>query len=131
MRRIFRVNRFVSSVLSASTGWFAEGARFWIRPQDPKHAGDPPFSKDRVGLCEICWSAPSRAAVDALAQELGDHGFDILHAPADYPYAPGYYAVFFADPDGMKLELVHNPWGYWKKAQIEGRDDRPRYQDGK
>jgi catechol 2,3-dioxygenase-like lactoylglutathione lyase family enzyme len=22
---------------------------------------------------------------------------------------PGYYAVFFADPDGIKLELVHIP----------------------
>ena len=26
---------------------------------------------------------------------------------AEYPYAPGYYAVFFTDPDGIKLELVH------------------------
>ena len=24
-------------------------------------------------------------------------------------YAPGYYAVFFFDPDGMKLEIVHVP----------------------
>jgi catechol 2,3-dioxygenase-like lactoylglutathione lyase family enzyme len=92
-----------------STGWFAENARFWIRPQDPKHAGDPPFSKDRVGLCEICWSAPSRAAVDALAQALPEHGFRILDAPAEYPYVPGYYAVFFADPDGIKLEYAHAP----------------------
>jgi hypothetical protein len=22
---------------------------------------------------------------------------------------PGYYAVFFYDPDGMKLEIVHIP----------------------
>jgi hypothetical protein len=27
----------------------------------------------------------------------------------EYDYEPGYYAVFFADPDGMKLELVHVP----------------------
>ena len=27
---------------------------------------------------------------------------------ADYPqYWPVYYAVFFADPDGLKLEFVH------------------------
>ena len=33
-----------------------------------------------------------------------------LDPPAEYPlYAPGYYAVFFADPDGLKLEFVHMP----------------------
>ena len=42
-----------------------------------------------------------------------------------------YYAVFFADPDGMKLELVHYPWGYWRKVQTEGRDPRPRYESKK
>jgi len=37
-------------------------------------------------------------------------GIAILDAPAEYPeYAPGYYAVFFADPDGLKLEFVHTP----------------------
>jgi phosphatidylethanolamine-binding protein (PEBP) family uncharacterized protein len=30
--------------------------------------------------------------------------------PADYPdYGTGYYALFFADPDGLKLEFVHWP----------------------
>jgi hypothetical protein len=37
-------------------------------------------------------------------------GAEILDAPAEYPqYAPGYYAVFFADPDGLKLEVVYEP----------------------
>ena len=41
---------------------------------------------------------------------LRDFGADVLDAPAEYPhYAPGYYAVFFADPDGLKLEFVHMP----------------------
>lgn len=30
-------------------------------------------------------------------------------APQEYDYTPGYYAVFFADPDGMKLEVVYEP----------------------
>ena len=29
--------------------------------------------------------------------------------PREYDYMPGYYAVFFYDPDGIKLELVHAP----------------------
>ena len=46
----------------------------------------------------------------------------VLDAPAEYPhYGENYYAVFFADPDGMKLELVHYPWGYWRKVQTEGQ----------
>jgi catechol 2,3-dioxygenase-like lactoylglutathione lyase family enzyme len=95
----------VDSDSKPSSGWLAEDARFWIRQQDPKYASDPPFSKDRVGLCEICFSAPSRAAVDALAGALADHGFTILDAPKEY--SPAYDAVFFADPDGIKLEYAH------------------------
>jgi catechol 2,3-dioxygenase-like lactoylglutathione lyase family enzyme len=34
----------------------------------------------------------------------------ILDPPTEYPaYGAGYYAVFFADPDGLKLEFVHYP----------------------
>jgi hypothetical protein len=33
-----------------------------------------------------------------------------LDPPAEYPQdAPGYYAVFFRDPDGLKLEYVFTP----------------------
>ena len=32
----------------------------------------------------------------------------IVDPPADYPsYGEGYYAVFFEDPDGMKLEGMY------------------------
>jgi hypothetical protein len=27
--------------------------------------------------------------------------------PAEYGYEPGYYAVFFVDPDDFELEFVH------------------------
>jgi len=34
----------------------------------------------------------------------------ILDAPAQYPdYAQDYFALFFADPDGIKLEYVYSP----------------------
>jgi len=91
-----------------SSGWSSAQCRFWIRPEDPQYAGDR-FSKDRVGLCEVAFAAPTRAAVDELARALGEHGFAILHPPAEYPYSPGYYAVFFTDPDGIKLEYAYAP----------------------
>ncbi|MBC7769671.1 MAG: VOC family protein [Phycisphaerales bacterium] len=62
------------------------------------------------GLHHIAWTAESRADVDALYALLQRIGAIILDAPAEYPkYGVGYYAVFFADPDGLKLEYVHKP----------------------
>jgi GNAT superfamily N-acetyltransferase/catechol 2,3-dioxygenase-like lactoylglutathione lyase family enzyme len=64
----------------------------------------------RAGLHHLALRAPSRADVDAFHAQLVELGVRILDAPADYPqYAPGYYAVFFADPDGLKLEYVFTP----------------------
>lgn len=62
------------------------------------------------GLHHLAWTAESRADVDGLYKLLKDIGATILDAPTDYPrYGAGYYAVFFADPDGLKLEFVHWP----------------------
>jgi glyoxylase I family protein len=62
------------------------------------------------GLHHLAWSAESREDVDALYARLKEIGATILDPPADYPrYGPGYYAVFFADPDGLKLEFVYWP----------------------
>ena len=43
------------------------------------------------------------------------------------PAHQDYYATFFPDPDGLKLEFVHFPWGYWRRAQTGGMDERARY----
>lgn len=92
-----------------SVGFLGAGGSFWIKQALPEFAKDT-FSKDRVGLCEIAFRAESRAQVDALARDLPSWGATILDPPREYPhYVPGYYAVFFADPDGIKLELVHIP----------------------
>jgi len=69
-------------------------------------------SHDRYipGLHHVAFRAASRADVDSLYQVLRDIDAKVLDRPTEYPhYAPGYYAVFFADPDGLKLEFVHMP----------------------
>jgi glyoxylase I family protein len=74
-----------------------------------EHAGR---AHDRYspGLHHIAWNAESRADVDAMYAHLQSIGATILDPPADYPrYGAGYYAVFFADPDGLKLEYVYKP----------------------
>ncbi len=64
------------------------------------------------GLHHFALQAESRADVDALYKLLLDIKATILDAPADYPeYGNGYYAVMFADPDGLKLEFVFEPRG--------------------
>lgn len=89
-------------------GWSAESGSFWIKKADARFASDT-FSKDRVGLCEIAFRGESRAQIDALAKEIEAHGGRILDPPREYDYTPGYYAVFFSDPDNLKLEVVHMP----------------------
>jgi glyoxylase I family protein len=102
-----------------------------IRPASDPNRGAQ-FDRYRVGLHHLAFRARSRADVDQFHRFLAREKITILDTPTEYPqYGQNYYAVFFADPDGIKLELVHNPWGYWKKAQTEGRDDRPRYKQGK
>lgn len=62
------------------------------------------------GLHHIAWEADSRADVDALHALLLQIGATVLDPPAAYPkYGPTYYAVFFSDPDGLKLEYVFKP----------------------
>jgi len=92
----------------AMRGWASEGGSFWIKKAEAQFATDS-FHKDRVGLCEIAFRADDRTQVDALAKEVETNGGKILDAPREYDYTPGYYAVFFADPDGIKLEFVHTP----------------------
>lgn len=78
--------------------------------------GVKPARSDRAhdrysaGLHHLAWHAASRDDVDRLNALLVGMGARILDAPAEYPaYGAGYYAVFFADPDGLKLEFVHWP----------------------
>lgn len=66
-----------------------------------------PYDRYGVGLHHLAFSASSRAAVDERAEWLRAQGAEIESGPADYDYTPGYYAVFFHDPDGIKLEIVH------------------------
>ena len=57
----------------------------------------------------LALSAPSRQAVDDVYAAAQSDGAEILHAPRIWPeYHPGYYGVFFRDPDGNNVEAVHH-----------------------
>src|SRR5262245_14961343 len=83
-------------------------------PHCPPSIGIRPATSERrhdrysCGLHHLAWVADSRGDVDRLYGVLIAIGATVLDAPADYQqYRDGYYAVFFADPDGLKLEFVH------------------------
>lgn len=76
-----------------------------------KQSDAHPVPSDRyaVGIHHLCFDVPSREVVDERARWLCDRGAEIESGPREYGYTPGYYAVFFRDPDGVKLELLHRP----------------------
>ena len=67
---------------------------------------DNEFQLYNVGLHHLAFAAPTEAAVDALYDKLVSEGVTILDPPKHYPYFKNYYAVYFTDPDGIKLEYV-------------------------
>lgn len=73
-------------------------------------AARSPREHDRytAGLHHLAFHAADREDVDLAHRLMKEQGAAILDPPADYPhYGAGYYAVFVADPDGLKLEVVH------------------------
>ncbi|HEY1632936.1 MAG TPA: VOC family protein [Rhizomicrobium sp.] len=86
-----------------------EGYSIGIKRAEGPNAARP-HDRYAPGLHHLAWRAGSREDVDALHALLTRIAATILDPPAEYPaYGPGYYAVFFADPDGLKLEFVFKP----------------------
>lgn len=79
-------------------GWTNGQTRYWIAPAEgrKKHRiGD-------VGLHHYAFQLRNRRDVDALQAFLEGQGVRIVDPAAEY--YEDYYAVFFLDPDGIKLE---------------------------
>jgi catechol 2,3-dioxygenase-like lactoylglutathione lyase family enzyme len=112
-----RSTRFYDAVLGALGFRRAEEpiggephAHYWnralqlsIRPAHATGARHDPYSP---GLHHLCLQVRDRAAVDAAFAKL--RALEVAaSAPRLYPeYNPDYYATFFSDPDGVRLELV-------------------------
>jgi catechol 2,3-dioxygenase-like lactoylglutathione lyase family enzyme len=85
------------------------GASLGLKACDPAETGHR-HHRYAPGLHHLAWRADSREDVDRLHALLIEKSIKVLDAPAHYPeYSGDYYAVFFEDPDGMKLELVFAP----------------------
>ena len=89
------------------TIWYISGPGTYLGLREAQTEGE--YDRYRVGVHHVAFEAPSRFAVDDRADWLGAQGARIESGPEEYSYVPGYYAVFFYDPDGIKLEIVHVP----------------------
>jgi GNAT superfamily N-acetyltransferase/catechol 2,3-dioxygenase-like lactoylglutathione lyase family enzyme len=74
------------------------------------------------GLHHFCFRVEDSAAVDAIARRFADEGVT-CSPPQLYPeYAHDYYAIFFSDPDRMRLEVTNyrqerrNRHDHWDRA---------------
>lgn len=91
--------------------WSKEGTRI-IVAQCPERFIAKGYHRKQIGLNHIAFRAPNKEAVDDLYRNyLLPHKVSVLYGgPKEWPdYDPGYYAVYFEDPDRIKLELVYVP----------------------
>ena len=89
------------------TIWYLGGPGTGIGLREAQTPGE--HDRYRVGLHHLALEAMSRAVVDERHEWLVEQGVTVETPPREYGYVPGYYAVFFRDPDGIKLEIVHVP----------------------
>lgn len=59
------------------------------------------------GLHHFCFRVASSADVAAVAAHLRALGIDASEAKLHAEYAPDYWATFFSDPDGIRLEITN------------------------
>lgn len=91
----------ISDEYEDAIGWTNGQTRFWIGPAD-KEGRKHPHRTGNIGFHHYAFQLRSRKDVDELQAFLKDLGATIVDPAAEY--YDDYYAVFFLDPDGLKLE---------------------------
>jgi catechol 2,3-dioxygenase-like lactoylglutathione lyase family enzyme len=89
-------------------GWVGPGYSISIRPSKGEFAHRL-HDRNAPGFNHLAFKAESRSDVENLYALLKEMGATVLDAPAEYPYSPGYFAVYFTDPDGLKFEFAYSP----------------------
>jgi len=88
--------------------WVGPDCSISIRPAKGEFARRS-HDRNAPGFNHLAFHAAARSDVEEMHALLKEIGASVLNAPAEYPYSSGYYAVYFTDPDGLKLEFAHAP----------------------
>ena len=83
-------------------GWSNGKTLFWIAAADAE-GQKAEVPQRRLGFHHYAFELSSRKDVDELGAFLEKNDMTVIDPPGEY-YGENYYAVYFADPDGMKLE---------------------------
>ena len=90
-------------------GWSNGKTLFWIAAADSQGKWRR-YRKGDIGFHHYAVELANRKAVDDLGAFLIEHGMKVADPPGTYNGDDQYYAVFFNDPDGMRLEaMVYGP----------------------
>ncbi len=73
----------------------------------PARDGAPDHDPYAPGLHHFCFRVADEAAVDRAADELRRVGVEVTEPRYYAEYDADYYATFFEDPDGVRLELTN------------------------
>jgi glyoxylase I family protein len=78
--------------------------------QSPADLAELPPHRGAPGLHHLAFNATDRDQIDSLYRDvLLPLKTQILDPPVACPeYSSTYYAVYFTDPDGLKLEVAHS-----------------------
>jgi catechol 2,3-dioxygenase-like lactoylglutathione lyase family enzyme len=101
-------------------GWSNGKTLFWIAAADER-GRKRKYRKGDIGFHHYAFELASRKAIDALGAFLEQNGVAVLDPPGEY-YGRNYYAVYFTDPDGMKLEAMI--WAPPEKKRMPARRSR-------
>jgi catechol 2,3-dioxygenase-like lactoylglutathione lyase family enzyme len=65
------------------------------------------YSPQRTGLQHLAFTVRGRSMVHSVHDHVMRNGDTVIHPPQHFPQYPGhYYATFWYDPFGLKLEAV-------------------------
>jgi glyoxylase I family protein len=88
--------------------WVGPGYSISIRPSKGDFAHRP-HDRNAPGFNHMAFNAEDRSDIEKMYQLLKKIGATVLDAPAEYTYSPGYFAVYFTDPDELKFEFAYVP----------------------
>ena len=105
-RLLERLGYELYQIWDAGISWKL-GDTYLVLVQTEQRFQEIPYHRCRTGLNHLAFHAASREQVDSLTEELKTMGVRILYEDR-HPHAGGdeNYAVFFEDPDRIKVEVV-------------------------
>jgi catechol 2,3-dioxygenase-like lactoylglutathione lyase family enzyme len=86
---------------------YKHGSAYLVFTQTEEKYKESNFHRKHTGLNHLAFWAKSRAHIEHLRVQLKKKNVSFLYEDK-FPYAvgEGYYALFFEDPDRIKIEIV-------------------------